>query len=280
MIMDFTIVTPSFNYGHFIRECLESVASQEGVTVEHLVIDPGSTDDTAKIVSEFPHATFLQEPDEGMSDGINKGFLRAKGEWVMWLNADDRLRPGALREVKEFAERNPPADVIFGCWNFMDVDGRITRLMTVFPFDRAMLANHGCYIASTSTFFKRATTISEEHLLNIRFRSVMDGEYFCRLAKAGKRFEYLPRVLADFRLHDESISQRNLGKNDIDGVLAHQHQLAESRTIRRIYGVKLFRDEMMNGIVEGILFHVFRFKKGLLRTLYARTCKDSGEKKN
>jgi GT2 family glycosyltransferase len=211
-----------------------------------------------------------------MSDGINKGFLRAKGEWVMWLNADDRLRPGALRDVKDFAESHPKADVIFGCWNFMDAEGRITRRMTVFPFDRAMLANHGCYIASTSTFFKRETTIQEGHLLNIRFRSVMDGEYFCRLARAGKRFEYIPRVLADFRLHDESISQKNLGKTDVDGVLAHQHQLAESRTIRRIYGVKLFRDEMMNGVVEGILFHVYRFKKGLMRLLCLSKCKDAG----
>lgn len=273
--MNLTIVTPSYNYGHFIRECLQSVATQAGVTVEHLVMDAGSTDDTAAVVSSFPHATFVQEPDEGMSDAINKGFLRAQGEWVMWLNADDRLRPGALREVMECAKRHPDADVIFGCWNFMDAEGRITRRMTVFPFDRAMLANHGCYIASTSTFFRRKTTIQEGHLLNIRFRSVMDGEYFCRLARAGKRFEYLPRVLADFRLHEESISQRNLGKKDIDGVLAHQHQLAESRTIRRIYGVKLFRDEMLNGIVEGILFHVYRFKKGLMRLIHSRRCRDS-----
>lgn len=276
--MILTIITPSFNYGHFIGECLRSVAGQQDVTVEHLVMDAGSTDDTASIVADFPHATFFQEPDEGMSDAINKGFSRARGEWVMWLNADDRLRPGALREVAEFAARHPDADVIFGCWNFMDASGAITRRMTVFPFDLAMLANHGCYIASTSTFFRRATTIDEGHLLNIRFRSVMDGEYFCRLAKAGKRFEYLPKVLADFRLHDASISQKNLGKRDIDGVLAHQHQLAESRTIRRVYGVKLFRDEMLNGILEGILYHAYRYKKGLMRLLHAKSCRDAGER--
>lgn len=274
----FTVITPSFNYGHYIEECLQSVAAQEGVTFEHLVMDAGSSDATEDVVRKFPHASFIQEPDEGMSDGINKGFLKAKGEWVMWLNADDRLRPGALKDVLDFARRQIDADVIFGCWNFMDASGQITRRMTVFPFDRAMLANHGCYIASTSTFYRRATTIDQGHLLNIKFRSVMDGEYFCRLAREGKKFSYLPRVLADFRLHDESISQRNLGKKDINGVLAYQHQLAESRTIRRIYGVKLFRDEMMNGIVEGVLFHVYRYKKGILRCLHARRCKDAGAK--
>ena len=263
--MDFTIVTPSFNYGHYIAECLQSVATQQGVSIEHLVMDAGSRDDTAEVVTGFPHATFFQEPDEGMSDGINKGFLKARGDWVMWLNADDRLKPGALKAVKEFATSQPDADVIYGCWNFVDAEGKFIRRMTLFPFHRKMLENHGCYIASTSTFFRRETVISAGNLLNIHFKAVMDGEYYCRLAAAGMRFRYLPRVLADFRLHGESISQRNLGKRDINDVLAHQRQLAESRTIRRFYGIKLFKDEMMNGIVDGVLYHGFRYLKGYLR---------------
>jgi glycosyltransferase involved in cell wall biosynthesis len=268
--MDFTIVTPSYNYGRYINECLQSVAEQEGITFEHLVMDAGSTDDTAEVVVKFPHSGFFQEPDEGMTDGINKGFRRAKGEWVMWLNADDRLLPGALAAVKEFAEKHPDADVIYGCWNFVDEHGTFIRKMTVFPFDRGMIANHGCYIASTATFYRRSTTIDEGHLLNIAFKSVMDGEYFCRLSAAGKRFKYLPVALADFRLHDGSISQRNLGKEDIDSVLAHQKQLAESRAIRRVYGLKLFKDEMLNAIVEGVIYHLYRFKKGFLRVLHRR----------
>jgi glycosyltransferase involved in cell wall biosynthesis len=266
--MDFTIVTASYKYGHYIEECLQSVAGQEGVTLEHLIMDAGSKDDTAEVVARFPHATFLQEPDKGMSDGINKGFLKASGKWVMWLNADDLLRPGALQAVKEYAEKHPEADVIYGCWNFIDADGAFIRRMTVFPFNRGMIANHGCYIASTSTFFRRETTIDHGYFLNIQFSTVMDGEYFCRLSAAGKRFNYLPRVLANFRLHNESISQRNLEKREINGVLAHQKQLAESRTIRRIYGVRLFKDEMLNGIVEGILYHAYRVLKGLLRAMY------------
>lgn len=272
--MDFTIVTPSFNYGRFIGDCLQSVALQDGVTFEHLVMDAGSVDDTKAVVARFPHASFFQEPDKGMTDGINKGFLRARGKWVMWLNADDIMKPGALKAVKECAAAHPEADVIFGCWNFVDAGGGFLRRMTVFPFNRGMIANHGCYIASTSTFFCRATTIDQGHLLNINFKSVMDGEYFCRLSAAGKRFIYLPRVLADFRLHDASISQRNLGRGDIDGVLAYQRQLAESRAIRRVYGIRLFRDEMLNGVVEGLVYHAYRFLKGFLRVIHASKTKD------
>lgn len=266
--MDFTIVTPSYNYGHYIAECLESVASQEGVTFEHLVMDAGSIDDTAEVVTRYPHATFFQEPDKGMSDGINKGFLKAKGKWVMWLNADDRMSLGALKAVKDHAETHPEADVIYGCWNFMNATGIHQRTMTLFPFVRSMLPNHGCYIASTSTYFRRVTTIDEGFLLDIDFRYVMDGEYFCRLAYAGKTFSYLPRVLADFRLHDESLSQKNIGKNNMAAILAYQHQAAESRAIRRMYGIMLFRDEMANSIVDGILYHVYRVLKGVLRLIY------------
>lgn len=273
-MIDFTIVTPSYNYGRFIGEALKSVAAQEGVSVEHLVMDAGSNDDTAEVVKRFPHATWNQEPDEGMSDGINKGFRKAQGRWVMWLNADDRLLPGALAEVKKYAINNPEADVIFGCWNFVDGHGKFIRRMTLFPFRRLILINHGCYIASTSTLYRRESTIDEGYLLNIRFGCVMDGEYFSRLDRAGKRFHYLPVVLADFRLHDESISQRNIGSVDVDGILARQRQLAESTTIRRVYGWTLFKDEMLNAIMEGVFYHIFRVQKGALRWLHRKSSRE------
>lgn len=271
---DFTIVTASYNYGHFIGECLRSVAEQEGVTFEHLVMDACSRDHTSEVVSGFPHAEFHQEPDKGMSDGINKGFVRAKGKWVMWLNADDRLKPGALRAVKEFAESQPAADVIYGCWDFIDGKGKFLRRMTLLPFDRRILIQQGCYIGSTACFYRRSSTIAEGHLLDIDFGFCMDGEYYARLSHLGKKFVYFPKVLADFRLHDESISQSSLGKGGMKNILRTQRQAAEPRAIRRIYGIKLFRDEPLNWIVDGVLYHVFRLKKGILRTLHAGSVRD------
>ena len=262
---EFTIVTASYNYGRYIGDCLQSVAEQDGVTFEHLVMDAGSKDDTAEVVARFPHANFFQEPDKGMSDGINKGFRRAKGKWVMWLNADDRLKPGALRAVKEFAGKQPGADVIYGCWDFIDGDGKFLRRMTLFPFDRRILVQRGCYIGSTACFYRNETTIAEGHLLDIDFGFCMDGEYYARLASLGKRFAYFPKVLADFRLHGQSISQSSLGKGDMKNVLRVQRQAAEPRAIRRIYGIKLFRDEALNNMADEILYQIFHFKKGLLK---------------
>ena len=83
MKVDFSIVTPSYNYSEYIRECLDSVRDQQGVTFEHLIYDAGSTDGTLDILAEYDHINLVVEKDKGMSDAINKGFKKAKGEWVM-----------------------------------------------------------------------------------------------------------------------------------------------------------------------------------------------------
>lgn len=265
--MDFTIVTPSYNYGQYIGDCLRSVALQDGVTVEHLIMDAGSGDDTAEVVKDFPHASFFQEPDKGMSDGINKGFLRAKGKWVMWLNADDRLKPGALKAVKESAEENPNADVIYGCWNFISGDGTFQRRMTLFPYSQGMMLYLGCYIGSTSTFFRKSRVIDEGHLLNVNFRYVMDGEYYARLGAIGMKFVYLPRVLADFRLHGDNLSKRNLEGSDVNAWLRLQRQYAETRAFRRTYGRIMFADENLNTLVDSLFFIFYRVLKLVLKLL-------------
>lgn len=271
---DFTIVTASYNYGRFIGECLESVACQPGVDFEHLVMDAGSRDDTAEVVSRFPHASFHQEPDKGMSDGINKGFRKAKGKWVMWLNADDRLKPGALREVLEFAEANETADVIYGAWDFINEQGAFTRRMGLFPFRKRMLIQQGCFIGSTACFYRRSTVIDAGFLLDEDFHYCMDGEYYARLANAGKNFAYLPVVLADFRLHGASISQSNLRARDAGGILRMQRQIAEVRAIRRAHGWDFGASRELADIADGVLSLFFRFQRGVLKMLHSGTLRD------
>jgi glycosyltransferase involved in cell wall biosynthesis len=265
--IDFSIVTASYNYKDYIREMLDSVIAQEGVTYEHVIFDAGSTDGTLNIIREYEHVQLTVAPDKGMSDAINKGFMVAKGKWVMWLNTDDRLKPGALAAVKEFAESKENADVIYGAWDFIDGQGKFMRTMGLFPFQKLMLAHYGCYIGSTATFFRRSTIMDEDLLLNDRFKCVMDGEYYNRLASSGKKFAYLPMILADFRLHGNNISQKHLGKNGIDQALSLQLQYAESRAIRRTYGIKLFKCENLNSVVDCGLAYFFRGLKWILKII-------------
>ena len=94
-----SVVTPSFNSVHTIRETLESVARQDYPHVEHLVIDGGSTDGTLEIVKEFPNIRWVSEKDEGHYHAMNKGIEMTTGEAVAILNADDCYTEGTLRKV-------------------------------------------------------------------------------------------------------------------------------------------------------------------------------------
>ena len=141
--MDFTIITPNLNHASFLGDCLSSVARQAGVTLEHFVIDGGSTDDSALVATGFPHAMWSRDSGRGMSNAINDGFGRARGDWVMWLNADDRLKPGVLAEVKKFAALTS-ADVIYGDYDFIGASGTHIRRIKVIGWSPFVHIHHHC----------------------------------------------------------------------------------------------------------------------------------------
>jgi glycosyltransferase involved in cell wall biosynthesis len=263
--VNFTIITPNLNYGHFLRECLESVAQQTGVSFEHWVFDAGSSDDSSAVAAGFPHIRWIQEADEGMSDAINKGFSQAQGDWVIWLNADDRLKPGALAKMLIFLKEST-ADVVYGDWDFIDESGRFLRHVKALKWSLFVHVHHHCYVGSTAAFYRRETVIAEGYRLRKDFRYVMDGEFYARLDAAGKKFAYYPWIVADFRLHGENASQRHLCRTrDLDTILAAERQHVESRSIRRAYGITLFEDPYLNGWVDGFLWIAARAWKVLLR---------------
>lgn len=214
--LKFSIITPSFNQGHFIRDCLESVFSQidvsDGHAVEHIVVDGGSTDDTVRILEKWKadrkresyEFTFLSESDDGMTDAINKGFRMASGDWLAWLNTDDYLLAGALKKVGAFPDASA-ADVLYGDCLFVDADKRVLREKKELDFDFNMLLFYGCFIQSTACFLRRSL-IEQGHLLDPSYKITMDYEYYLRLAQAGARFRHVPETLAAFRWHGNNLS--------------------------------------------------------------------------
>lgn len=203
--MKFSIVTPSFNQGRFIRDCIESVLAQKGVEVEHIVIDACSTDETLAVLGSYPHLQWTSEPDAGQTDAINKGFRRATGDWLMWLNADDYLLPETLAKVQAHALSQPTAEIIYGECFFVDEQKRVMRRRREGPFDLNMLLFYGCYIPSTSAFYRRSL-LQSGFLLDPSFKVCMDFDYYMRLALAGKRFSFLSEALACFRWHETNVS--------------------------------------------------------------------------
>ncbi|TYQ29323.1 glycosyltransferase [Pseudanabaena sp. UWO311] len=110
-----SIVTPNYNYGHFIEETIRSVLLQGYPNLEYIVIDGGSTDNSIEIIKKYEKWLFywISEKDSGQSNAINKGIRKSSGVIFNWINSDDILNLGALYNVASiWKERNP--DILVG----------------------------------------------------------------------------------------------------------------------------------------------------------------------
>src|SRR5690554_4018590 len=116
-----SIVTPSFNQGHYLEETIDSVLSQNYPNLEYVVIDGGSTDGSVDIIKKYEkHLKYwVSEGDRGQSHAINKGLARCTGEVFNWLNSDDYLEPGALQTIGEAFE-NPNTTAFIGRSNIVE----------------------------------------------------------------------------------------------------------------------------------------------------------------
>jgi glycosyltransferase involved in cell wall biosynthesis len=108
MLPNITIVTPSYNQGDFVEQTILSVLSQNYPRLQYIVIDGGSTDCSRDIIRRYSNKLdyWISQKDQGQSDALRKGFSRARGELLGWVNSDDILYPGALRRIGEAYEGN------------------------------------------------------------------------------------------------------------------------------------------------------------------------------
>ena len=134
-----TVITVVFNGKRFIEQTLAGVAAQDYPHKEHWLIDGGSSDGTLAIIqSHASHITrWISEPDTGIADAFNKGLVRAKGDYIMFLNADDALAgPTVLRQLLEHAQANAWPDVIYGDCELHDPDTDAFLYRAVINYDR------------------------------------------------------------------------------------------------------------------------------------------------
>ncbi len=122
-----SIVTPSYNQGQFLEKTIQSVLSQQYPNLEYIIIDGGSTDTSVEIIKHYEgHLSYwVSEPDNGQSSAINKGFCKATGGLLGWLNSDDYLLPGALATIATMYQENPTAGAFVGGGEYVDVKGKV-----------------------------------------------------------------------------------------------------------------------------------------------------------
>jgi len=204
-----TVVTPSFNQGRFIEQTIASVLDQKYPNLEYIVMDGGSTDGTADILRKYErHFHFwTSAPDNGQADAINKGFARAGGEILAWLNSDDVYEPGVLAEAAELFGKWPGVDVVSGRCRLWYGDSR-DRLMEPSPLRslddflkiNANWRNRRLIVQPEALFRRRA--FDKAGPLREDLHYCFDQCLWMDMAKSGCVFASVDRHWANLRMHE------------------------------------------------------------------------------
>jgi glycosyltransferase involved in cell wall biosynthesis len=180
--MKFSIITPSFRNSRWLKLCIASIADQQGVECEHIVQDSCSDDGTQDWLPQDRRVHAFIEKDSGMYDAVNRGYRRARGDILAYLNCDEQYLPGALRAVGDFFAARPEVEVALAGTIVVDGGGR-------YMCHRHSLVPHPQHVwfrfsVLTSSVFLRRSVVSERGLFfDTRWRDLGDFHWFQALMK-------------------------------------------------------------------------------------------------
>lgn len=206
-----TVVTPSYNYGRYLGDCLASVRAQDHPHIQHVVLDAHSSDATAEVIDSFRGTYRLEaivQNDEGQADALNKGFARASGDVFAWLNADDYwLHERVVSEA--VASLVGGADIVTADGYFVDQEGvRIRQHLPPFLAKRHDVGHlrkdlrHLDPILQPATFWRREVHRPLRQDMHYAF----DWQFFLDMLEQGARLEVLDSDWAAYRWHGDNKS--------------------------------------------------------------------------
>ncbi len=216
----FSVVVPAYNAADYIAECIESVLAQTDPDLELIVVDDGSTDDTAARVLHYQsdqRLRLVQRANGGLAAARNTGIRVAGGQWVAFLDADDRWCPEKLaahRRIIEHYGQEQSIDVdrslsvTYDCAVFIDAMGQRTGLHMAWtdkPLtpERLLLKN---YLGNGSTSVVKRSVLETYGGFDENLKRMVDHELWVRLSHAGHQFQYVPDILTEYRMHSNSLT--------------------------------------------------------------------------
>lgn len=203
-----SIVTISFNQAEHLGNLLDSVCPQLADDIELIVVDPGSTDGSREILeNRRDYITHLiLEPDDGPSDGLNRGFSFARGHIGYYINSDDLMMPNAVNELRRLWGHHHNADILLGgAWR---IDGDGAPLREMWSNRNTGL---GDFLNARAVLIQQGMSFKMEVFravggFNVMNRSCWDYELLCRMLSSGARAVSVPERFGAFRMWGRNIS--------------------------------------------------------------------------
>ena len=204
-----SVITPSYNQALFLEATIHSVLEQDYPNLEYIIVDGGSTDGSPEIIRRYADrlAWWVSEKDRGHADALNKGFTRAHGQILAWLNSDDIYYPGAITAAVRALQSNPDVGMVYADADLTDEHGQIIGRFASRQTDYNKLLRGSVHIPQATTFF-RADLWQQVGPLNLDLFFSFDYDLWVRLAKISSLL-YLPQRWAAFRLHVGGKSVKN-----------------------------------------------------------------------
>ncbi len=197
-----SIVTPSFNQARYLEATIQSVLSQDYPRIETIIVDGGSTDGSVDVIQKYADqlAWWVSEKDRGQTDAINKGFARASGQILAWLNSDDTYEPRAVGQAVKYLLEHREVGMVYADCNYINEEGRVIGKFPAAQTDLARLRRGYVHIPQQTMFF-RAELWKQVGPLDPSFYFAMDYDLWTRIA-ARSELKYLAgQTWANFRIH-------------------------------------------------------------------------------
>jgi glycosyltransferase involved in cell wall biosynthesis len=241
-----SVVIVCYNQARYLRDAIESVLAQAFRDWEIVLIDDGSTDETAAVASSYPEVRYLFQPNQGLAAARNAGIRESSGVYLVFLDADDRLCPNAIASSFNFFREHPGSGFVFGAYRniFHDGSPAPTEPPAMSDDDPYRRLLEGNFIGMHGTIMYSRQVIEEAGGFDETLRACEDYELYLRIARRWSIHQHAGLV-AEYRQHDTNMSRDSAFMLDsVLGVLrAERRRLPDSRHRRALRsGIAIWKD--------------------------------------
>ncbi len=247
-----SIVTPNYNYGHFLEETIRSVLLQGYPNLEYIILDGGSTDNSLEIIKKYEPwlAYWVSEKDKGQANAINSAIDLVKGHWFNWLNSDDILMPNSLNTLIEVSQLADDAQWITGGRVYIDEFGKMVDISIPWRIDPSVVGLGAIDFPQDATFIKLSFLRENNIKIQEQLNNVFDSMLYWQLYQLEKPI-LTSAIFSAMRLHgaQKTFNNEVLHKEYVENLLPLIKKLP---LLSQIFG-RLLKTRF-HDLVKGILY--------------------------